>query len=371
VKSGIYIHIPFCTYKCPYCDFYSLTETAVSKKEYTELITKEAELRNGQIPPPETLYFGGGTPSLLEPQDIERIMESLDRNLDLSSVKEVTLEANPESLSSKKLRGFREAGVNRLSIGVQSFSLKGLKTLGRKHSPDDSIRAFLMAREEGFENINIDLIWGWEEQRKEDLLHDLERTLELRPEHVSLYLLTYHPGTPMGELYKKGKVREADEERISDFYRTMGELLRNSGYKHYEVSNWSLEGRECRHNILYWERKPFLGLGAGAWGFVNGFRYANVMNLEKYGEMVKKGLLPEARRLHLSPEESFEERVMLGLRLSKGLPEVIVRIPPHLEEFFERKEGRVAIREEFLILSNELITEVLVYNSPLNNLTEV
>ncbi len=367
MKGGIYIHIPFCYYRCPYCDFFSVVGKEDYIRDYLKSILKEADLRREQLIKPETLYLGGGTPSLLSPEDIEFILERLDKTLDLSEVSEITLEANPESLSYQKLKGFAKAGVNRLSIGVQSFTEKGIEVLGRKHTPEDSARAFLMARDAGFENINLDLIWGWHGQEREDLLTDLQKVRELSPEHLSAYLLTYHSTTEMGRAIKNGLLKPTGEEKVAEFYQTLCTELRGEGLFHYEISNWATEGKECLHNLLYWSMEPFLGLGSGAWGMVDGVRYGNIKSIERYIELISRGDLPEYTR---APVEE-EERIMLGLRTSKGIEKDRIRIPKHLKDFFERVENRIRIKEEMWLLSNEIISEVLVYNSNLNKSAEV
>ncbi len=371
MRKGIYIHIPFCSYKCPYCDFYSVTDVSFSTQDYTGLIAKEAELRGYTLSRPNTIYFGGGTPSLMDPDHLEGLMIILDRFFDLSCAEEITLEANPETVTTQKLKGYRKLGINRISIGVQSFNPRGLKALGRHHSPDECRSAYLRAREAGFDNINIDLIWGWPGQRDDELLEDLHTAIELRPDHISLYLLTYHQGTPFGDMLREGKCMEIPEESVERMYKIICGVMKEAGYMHYEISNWCLEGKECRHNLLYWEMDPFLGLGAGAWGFVSSARYGNVRNLQRYREMLMSGKVPEYKRLTLSEDDIFEEKIMLGLRTSRGVDEKIIKIPEHLEVFFRHEGGKIAIREEYMILSNELISEVLVYNSLLNNLTEV
>ncbi len=367
MSEGIYIHIPFCTYKCPYCDFFSVSGKEDRAGDYLRAILREAYLRKCTVGRPKTLYLGGGTPSLFPPGAIEALLEGLEKSFDLSEVSEITLEANPESLSYKKLKGFRKAGINRLSIGVQSFTEKGLEVLGRRHTPEDSVRAFFMARDAGFENINLDLIWGWHGQKEKDLLTDLERVKELSCEHVSAYLLTYHSTTEMGRALEKGIIKSQEEENIAQFYGIICDELRRAGYNHYEISNWAVEGRECSHNLLYWSLKPFLGLGSGAWGMVDGMRYGNVKSVERYIDLISGGRLPEYSR---EPVEE-EERIMLGLRTSEGVEKGCVRIPEHLEDFFEEVEDRIRIRERMWILSNEIISEVLVYNSNLNKSMEV
>jgi oxygen-independent coproporphyrinogen-3 oxidase len=350
---GIYVHIPFCDYKCPYCDFFSLSHRPIGEDEYVELLIKEAELRAG-LKKPSTLYLGGGTPSLLHPKILERLLEGLDKVFDLSLTREITIEANPETLTPEKLKGYLSLGINRLSIGVQSFLEKGLLSLGRKHGPWEAIRAYSFARDAGFENINLDIIWGWHPQREEDLLEDIETATSLDPEHLSFYLLTK---------YGDGSPERTGEDRVASLYKLLTERLRDSGYIHYEISNWAKEGKECKHNLLYWNRLPYIGLGVSSSGFDGRVRYTNARNIEEYRKKVEGRTLPEAFSETIGEEEAMRERLILGLRLLEGIPSEGVKIPNHLFEFMQTSGGRLSIKEEYMILSNEIISELLVYNS--------
>ena len=362
MNSGIYIHIPFCTYRCPYCDFFSLTGKESFREKYVNLLVKEAKLRSEGFGRPSTIYLGGGTPSLLEPTLLDRLLTSLDKTFDLSEVCEITIEANPETLDLEKLKGYRDIGVNRISIGVQSFSRKGLRVLGRLHSRGDSLRSIEMARTAGFENINIDLIWGWEGQSLQLLKDDLSMVREIDPVHVSFYLLTLHPHS---------ELKCVDEDEVSLLYSFICEELADMRYTHYEISNWAKPGFECFHNLIYWRRLPFIGLGTSAWGFTGGVRYQNLRNLRLYEDFIQKGKVPTEREEIIGPDEELEERIFLGLRTMEGVDEGLLKVPEHLWNFLRKEGGRIVIKEEFMILSNEIISQLLVYNSFLSKSSEV
>ncbi len=362
--KGVYVHIPFCSYKCPYCDFMSVTTSPIGHEEYLELLIRELNLYRQFRTNIETLYLGGGTPTLLDIQLIARFLEALDRVLGLGSLKEFTVEANPETVNYRKLKELKALGVNRLSIGVQSFLGKGLALLGRKHSVEDSIRAFQCAREAGFDNINIDLIYAYPSQREEDMEKELEVIGRLKPDHVSAYMLTPYEGTPLGIEVSKGSVILPDEEELVKIYNRLWTGLKEMGYRRYEISNWSVEGMECKHNLLYWNMKEFLGLGVSAWGYIHPERYGNTKNLFRYREAVVSGQRPIERREILSEREAFKESLILKLRLKKGLRgEDRKLIPAHLMQFFEESLEGMGIKEEYMLLANEIICEVLMYNS--------
>ena len=362
--KALYVHIPFCSYKCPYCDFTSLVDPPLEREKYIELLLREARLYADLERGIETLYLGGGTPTLLEPSLIGYLLEGLDRVLDLSGVKEITVECNPETYGKEEFKRLRGLGVNRLSLGAQSFSEKGLRKLGRKHRVGDTLRAYMEARDAGFENVNIDLIYAYPGQRPEDVEVELEWIERLIPEHVSAYMLTPYPNTPLGVEVIGGTLDLPEEEKLTRIYEKLWKGLRDLGYSRYEISNWSKEGFECRHNLVYWSLEEFLGLGVSAWGFVKGKRYGNTRNILKYAEAVVRNRRPVESEVKLSERDLFEEFVMLRLRLKEGLPyEFESLIPPRLKGFFEKGEKGIGIREEHMLLSNEIIAEVLVYNS--------
>ena len=357
--KGVYIHIPFCSYKCPYCDFLSLTNSPITPKAYLELLKKEISLYKDIPAKLETVYFGGGTPTLLRPDELALILEELDKVFGLSSVKEITVECNPETYREREFKEIKRLGVNRVSVGAQSFTEKGLKALGRKHGVKDIYECVESAVGSGIENVNVDLIFGWSGQTLEDVEADLRTLSELPVKHVSWYLLTPYEGTPLGEEILRGKVGLPSEEEIVKIHDLITEGLRELGFKRYELSNWARVGYECKHNLLYWKLEEFLGFGVSAWGFVNDERYGNTRSILKYEKLLRDGLAPVEQKVKLDEVEKEKERIMLGLRLTEGLPREYEKfIPEHLREFFYIGD-RIRIKEEHFLISNELIAEVL------------
>ncbi|WP_461829242.1 radical SAM family heme chaperone HemW [Aquifex sp.] len=358
--KGVYIHIPFCSYKCPYCDFLSLTNSPITPEAYLKLLKKEISLYKDLPTKVETVYFGGGTPTLLEPRQLGEIIEEIDRVLGLSSVKEITVECNPETYRVKEFKEVASAGVNRVSIGAQSFTEKGLRALGRRHGVKEIYECVESAIVSGIENVNVDLIFGWSGQTSKDVEVDLRALSELPVKHVSWYLLTPYEGTPLGEEILKGKVGLPSEEEIVKMHSLITEGLKEFGFRRYELSNWARLGWECKHNLLYWKLEEFLGFGVSAWGFVNDERYGNTRSILKYEKLLRDGLAPVEQKVKLDEIEKEKERIMLGLRLTEGLPREYEKfVPEHLKEFFDISD-RVKIKEEHFLISNELIAEVLM-----------
>lgn len=357
--KGVYIHIPFCSYKCPYCDFLSLTNSPITPEAYLELLKKEISSYKDAPTRIETVYFGGGTPTLLKPKEIGKILEELDRVFGLSSVKEITIECNPETYRKKEFKEVKELGVNRISVGGQSFTEKGLRALGRRHGVKDTYECIESALSSGIENLSVDLIFGWSGQTLKDLEEDLKAVPSLPLRHLSWYLLTPYEETPLGEEILRGRVGIPSEEEITKIHAFISEGLKELGFKRYELSNWAKEGWECRHNLLYWKMEEFLGFGVSAWGFVGEERYGNTRSILKYQDFLRKGLKPVEHKIKLDEVEKEKERIMLALRLTEGLPKEYERfIPEHIREFFEIGD-RVRIKEEYFLVSNELISEVL------------
>lgn len=322
---GIYIHIPFCKAKCNYCDFYSVPLTAADWLEkYTRGLAAEIEQRassyDGQ--PIHTVYFGGGTPSLLTPAQIERLLTKLDQAFGLNSHMEITMEANPATIDFKYLRGCRLAGINRLSLGVQSFVDRELRLLGRLHSAQDSEKAVRDAYAAGFHNINLDLIYGIPGQTISDWAFNLRQAMALDPQHLSLYLLQLEPYTPLGRRVEAGQLYMLEDEQEYQLYRTSQELLAQKGYQQYEISNFAVPGWECQHNLLYWDSREYIGLGAGAVSFINRVRFRNTNLLDRYlqagagyllgfwqGEILEK----------MTEDQRWIDAVVLGLRTTRGI----------------------------------------------------
>lgn len=325
--AGLYVHIPFCTSFCIYCDFYS--EVAPERVDaYLEALSREAASRKNELSvPPTTLYVGGGTPSLLSDAQFGRLCEALRSAFDLSSVEEFTVEANPDDITPEKLALWRSCGVNRLSIGVQSFCDKHLKWMRRRHDSAAAARAFRMAREAGFRNISLDLIFGYAGLSMREWEASVEKALSLGPEHISCYQMMLEEGTPLTLLAEAGKYSEPPQEECAAQYASLQRRLAEAGYVQYEISNFALPGFESRHNSSYWRREPYLGLGPAAHSFDGARRRSwNDPDLEAWLAAWNPASEPAApQRLRsgsyelLSDKDIFNETVMLSLRTARGL----------------------------------------------------
>ncbi len=287
MRHSIYLHIPFCTHRCAYCDF----NTYAGQEDY--IAAYVAALRReiayvGELAPIDltahTVFFGGGTPSLLSQSQVREVLRALGGAMAVEQGVEITLEANPGTLSEPALQGMREAGVNRLSLGVQSSNGEELRLLERTHSFLDVLNAVTMARRAGFDNLNTDLIFGLPGQSMGTWQETVKRVLAVRPEHISAYALTLEHGTPFGQWSKRGLIAEPDADLAADMYEWLSDEVASQGYEQYEISNWALRGRECVHNLQYWRGKPYLGLGAGAHGYAGGYRYSNALGIREYIE---------------------------------------------------------------------------------------
>ncbi len=374
MRAALYLHVPFCRRKCPYCDFFSLPLPKPPVKDYLQALKTEILLRKEEVEGLTlvTFYAGGGTPSLLPPWFYEELFDFLAKHLRLE-LKEATLEANPEGLSLSLLRGYR-ALFNRLSLGAQSFSPKGLKVLGRAHSVEETKKAAWLAREAGFENLSLDLIFAWPGQRLEDLEKELEEALSLVPEHLSAYELTVEPGTRLAEEVRRGEKRKPSEEEILLMFRLLWERLSQEGLEHYEISNYARPGRRCLHNLFYWRAEPYLGLGPGAASFLRGQRSKTKEDLSLYQQALWQGKLPPQEKEQLDLEARFREAVILGLRLREGVKrsELKARFGLDLAAYYAQEitrlqalglvfwDGeRLFLTEEGLFLANVVFRELV------------
>ena len=326
MRAGLYIHFPFCLKKCLYCDFNSAADSRVPPRDYVELLLREMELRRRALPEPAqapTLYFGGGTPSLMAPELVGRLVERAAGLFGLEADAEVTLEANPGTLTPEKLAGYRAAGVNRLSLGIQSFEDRLLAMLGRVHTAREAVAAFEQARRAGFDNISIDLMHSLPEQSLAQWREALARGIELSAEHVSAYALSVEEGTPFAGLHDAGKLPLPVEEEGARMFEATSELLSAAGYLHYEISNYARPGRLSRHNGAYWSRASYLGFGAGAHSLLNldglGRRWKNAAELDGYLAAIGRDAIPEQETELLTLEEAVSEHFFLGLRMLGGL----------------------------------------------------
>lgn len=320
---GLYLHIPFCRTRCSYCSFNTYAGLEHLTEPYLAALQQEIDMSGrGTIYRVPTVYLGGGTPSLLSPQQIDALLTTCREHFELPSGSEVSIEANPGTVDLEKLRGFRAAGITRLSLGVQSSHAGELELFNRRHTFEEAFQAFQMARQAGYENISIDLIYGAPTQTLESWRASLEHVLRWAPEHISLYSLTVDAGTSLEKQIEQGKLNAPDPDLAADMYDMAREKLDRAGLRQYELSNWAQPGHECQHNRHYWLNEPYLGLGAGAYGTVSGVRYWNTKGIREYIERIKQG---DGGRFPPSPAaEGFEtidewlamtEMMILGLRL--------------------------------------------------------
>ena len=316
---GLYVHIPFCRHKCSYCSFVSYQSRETDIAVYLCALKAELAQRvDGR--PMRSIYFGGGTPSLLSPEQLEDILAAIASLTAVDKAAEITIEANPGTLDAAYLTAVRGLGVNRLSLGAQSMNNRELDLLGRIHKAAEVQEAVHCARSAGFENLNLDLIYGLPGQGLADWQRTLDEAVAMMPEHLSLYALTLEVETPMWRAIKEKSLPDIDPDLSADQYEMAEDLLAAHGYRHYEISNWAEEGRECRHNMVYWQNQPYLGVGVAAHSWLDGHRMANTENLDEYLATFagKRPLLPDMDEV-IGLDLELAETVILGLRLEAGV----------------------------------------------------
>jgi oxygen-independent coproporphyrinogen-3 oxidase len=360
-RAGLYVHVPFCLTRCGYCDFNAYAGLGHLSARYVAALRREADLA---APAWEgerfaSVFFGGGTPTTLEPGALLGVLAHLRARFAVAPGAEVTVEANPDTVDARSLARLRAGGVTRLSLGAQSFDPAVLAALERVHGPGSVRRAFAAARAAGFGNVNLDLIYGAPGETLASWRRTLEEAIALGPEHVSAYALTVEPTTPLGRKVAAGLVPVPDPDLQADMYELACELLRGSGYLHYEVSNWARPGFECLHNLGYWERRPYLGLGAGAHSARGDRRWWNLRPPLAYLRAVEAGRLPVGGGERLGPGAVRFEETFLRLRTFRGLPAAEVRAEA-AEELIDRgllvrSDGRVVPTERGALLLNELV----------------
>jgi oxygen-independent coproporphyrinogen-3 oxidase len=319
--SSLYIHIPFCEKKCAYCDFVSFDSASDRAGDYFRAIEKEIEISSGLYPVRgvSTVFFGGGTPSFVDEGYIESTLEAVRKRIGIKDGAEITLEANPNSLTKKKLEFYRQAGINRLSIGLQSADNALLLRIGRLHTAEMFARAYHQARDAGFRNINVDLIYALPGQTVKDFENTLCYVAAIAPDHISAYALTLSTGTPLHADIAAGRLAAPDEEEDREMYHLAADFLREEGYGRYEISNFAKKGYECAHNLAYWHRKDYLGLGAAAHSCVGEVRFSNTPDLGGYINCLSKGKTAYNSRESLDAKQVETETIMLSLRLEDGI----------------------------------------------------
>lgn len=335
VKAGVYLHIPFCRSRCSYCDFATgMFEGGLADRYVKALVTEIAKWSEVTNPASvDTIFFGGGTPSLLNPTQLERILKAVRDRFEISCDAEVTLELNPgdggetAAAQQETMRAFRRAGVNRASFGAQSFDDRELKQLGRTHSSADILTTFDHLRAAGFRNISFDLIAGLPGQTLSGWRQNLAEALKLRPDHLSLYLLDVHEGTPLAEQIRSGMRPQPDDDLAGEMYQLMLEEVSAAGYQHYEISNFCRPGFESRHNTKYWTGAPYYGFGCSAHSYDGGRRrWANQRDTARYVQLIEENKSAVVERTELNEEEARSESIFLGLRLMRGLDLMVYRM---------------------------------------------
>jgi len=326
---GFYVHVPFCASRCGYCDFNTYTATELggggAQAAYADSAVREVRLARRVLGaaadlPVQTVFFGGGTPTLLPAADLVRMLRAVDEEFGLAPGAEVTAEANPESVDPAKLAALREGGLTRISFGMQSARSHVLRVLDRQHTPGGAAAAVRAAREAGFEQVSVDLIYGTPGESLADWAASVEAAVELGPDHVSAYSLTVEDGTRLAARVRRGELPRPDDDDLADKYLLAEELLSRARYQWYEVSNWARPGAECRHNLGYWRGDDWWGVGPGAHSHVGGIRWWNVKHPAAYAARLATGASPAQGREVLDPGARRLERVMLELRLRGGLP---------------------------------------------------
>jgi oxygen-independent coproporphyrinogen-3 oxidase len=360
VEFGVYVHIPFCTHRCDYCDFATWTDRAHLVDAYVEACVADLGRHAPSTPPATSVFFGGGTPSLLDAAQLGRILSAIAR----AEEAEVTVECNPDTVDVARLAGYRAAGVNRVSFGVQSLRPHVLAALGRTHDPDNVTRAITAARAAGFDNVNVDLIYGAAGETMHDWSATVEGTVALGVEHVSAYALTIEPATPLGRRVASGITAAPDDDEQAAKYECADSLLGAAGFEWYEISNWARPGHECRHNRCYWSQGEYLAIGCAAHGHTRGRRWWNVGSPERYIERISGGFAAVAGAESLEPRARAQEEFVLALRTSQGAHPL-----PGTDRCCDElaaaglvweRHGRIVLTRAGRLLANEVTARMLV-----------
>ena len=371
-KISLYIHIPFCVRKCLYCDFPSFSGMESIFDDYVRMLCREidetySDYRGMEV---KSIFVGGGTPSVLPPALLGRISDKIFSRFDVDSKAEITIETNPGTLDAKKLAEMKSMYFNRLSMGLQAWQDRLLKKLGRIHTADEFETNFLQARDAGFKNINVDLMFALPAQSLDDWQETLEKVIKLRPEHISAYSLIIEEGTPFFDMFDRGEIKETDEVTDRKMYYLAKEMLSDKGYKQYEISNFAKEGFECYHNKVYWRTEEYQGFGLGAHSYADGVRFHNTYDMKEY-------LRGEGLRLDkefLSLQEKQEEFMFMGLRMNEGVSEAefMRRFGESMdsvygdeikelisEELLVKKDGRLSLTDRGVDISNSVFEKFI------------
>ncbi|MEW6108958.1 MAG: radical SAM family heme chaperone HemW [Nitrospirota bacterium] len=364
----LYIHIPFCIRKCIYCDFLSVPYDSSLAEKYIDALCKELELKKGLSGSLESIYIGGGTPSVMTDECFTALFKNIRDNFSLSSSVEITVEANPGTISESLTHTFLSSGVNRISIGAQSFIDPELRMLGRIHNSDDIVNSIELIKKSGMDNFSLDLMYGIPGQTTGTLHKSLSIAVGLLPAHISAYELTPEEKTPLYDLIRSKKVRMPGEEVIIAMNDSVIDFLGSCRYEHYEISNFSLPGSRCAHNLNYWNRGEYIGAGSGAHSFINNVRSANTPDIKEYIKKLNCGIMPETVTSYITSDEAVKEFIFLGLRKTDGISltesgGITSDIADACGELFNEgylalKNGRLMLTRKGLPLSNTIIVRI-------------
>ncbi len=385
MPSSLYIHLPFCKTKCPYCDFASFTDKNKEKyKTYFGALENEIEFRCRNFTEKQklkTIFFGGGTPSIHDASELEPLFKTLSKYFHFDDATEITLEANPGTVDRNKLLGFKDLGINRLSLGVQTFSEELIGYLARGHSVQEACEIIELVKEIGFKSWSLDLIYGLPHQRFDQWQETIAQALSFNPPHISSYALSIEQSTPFGQIYKNSLHQDLpQEESVVQMYMYLNKTLELNSLNRYEISNWSLKGHEARHNLCYWHAEEYYAFGLSAHGYVDSKRYANTRDFQAYLDKFKQRIIESQNILDkfqifdeevieiIDPDKNLEERIFLNLRLKEGL-ELNSKIEEKINSqklenfinqgFIEKTNNRLILTNDALMISNKIIFELI------------
>ncbi|MFP4697884.1 MAG: radical SAM family heme chaperone HemW [Eubacteriales bacterium] len=376
IPLSIYIHIPFCIKKCYYCDFLSFPSTKNEQKYYVEALIKEINSTNKDVEYSViSIFIGGGTPSIISKELIKKIIQSIKDNYNVSNDVEITIEVNPGTVDKDKLETYKQIGINRLSIGLQSTDNELLSALGRIHNYEEFLDSYYMAKDAGFKNINIDLMFGLPNQNIIKWENTLDKIIKLNPTHISCYSLIVEGGTLLSDLFESGKLKELDEEIERQMYHLAISKLKKARFKQYEISNFSKEGYKCKHNLSYWIGREYLGIGLGASSYIKGVRYKNTEDIKYYIKNVLHLNKIRENKNIIIKKQKMEEYMFLGLRLTQGVSkkEFLKRFNMHIEEIYKNtiydlkdnnlikvSNDNISLTSKGIDLSNYVFTQFLL-----------
>ncbi|MBN8046304.1 MULTISPECIES: radical SAM family heme chaperone HemW [Paraclostridium] len=318
---GLYIHVPFCAQKCYYCDFNSYKINSNQKKEYLINIEREMKFYKDEFKDKcfDTVFFGGGTPSILTVDELQELVNNINENFNIKKDAEITIECNPGTINREKLEAMKKMGINRLSIGLQATQNYHLKSIGRIHTYEEFEKNYYDALDIGFENINIDLMYALPNQKTQEWKDTLDKIIKLNPSHISAYSLILEEGTKLYYMYQNKEFELLDEDTDINMYNYTIDTLKRHGYNQYEISNYSKEDLECKHNIIYWKCDNYLGLGPGASGFIGDTRYSNIEDICEYNKCIMQNIRPVSEEIELTKKDKIEEFIFMGLRMNEGI----------------------------------------------------